>query len=65
MTRSKTRGPSKSVLLWTEFVLLVLAAAVAIVVLITGGLLASIGATVLLWRVIKTIGSRAGWKPRS
>jgi phosphate/sulfate permease len=64
MSRSRTRGPSKCVLLWTEYVLLVVTAAAAIAVLMTGGVLASIGATALLWRVIKTIGGRAGWKPR-
>jgi hypothetical protein len=64
MSRSKTRGPSRCVLLWTLYVLLVITAAVAIFQLMTGGVVASIGATALLWRVVRTIGSLADRKPR-
>jgi type IV secretory pathway TrbL component len=60
VSRPETRGPSRCVLFWTLYVLLVLTAAVAIVQLLIGGWLASLGATALLWRVITHIGRLAG-----
>jgi hypothetical protein len=55
MSRSKKPGPSDCLLLWTLYVLQVLAATVAIRMLMTGDRFTEAGATVLLWRVVKTL----------
>jgi hypothetical protein len=54
MLRPKS-GPSRNLLLWTTYMLLLAASAAALFLLVTGGVLASTGASVLLWRVIATI----------
>jgi hypothetical protein len=59
MSRPKTQRPSRSVLLWTLYVILVLTAAVALTRLLIGGWLVNLGATVLLWRVIRMLLSLA------
>lgn len=54
MSRPKS-GPSRNLLLWTAYALLLATSAVALFLLVTGGVLASTGASVLIWRVIATI----------
>jgi hypothetical protein len=60
MSRPRSQGPSRCMLQWTLYMLLVFTAAVAMLLLVTARWPASIGAAVLLWRVIKSFRSLAG-----
>lgn len=55
MVRPKSVGPSASTLLWTLYVILLVATAAALFTLVRGQDLASAGAATLLCRVIAAI----------
>ena len=48
-------GPSDGLLLWTRYLLLLIASLVAFVVLLDGNLVGKAGATILLWRTLESL----------
>jgi hypothetical protein len=60
MSRSKKRGPSNSVLLWTLYALLLVTWMAATSLLVTGDVFTKAGAAALLWRAVRTMRSLTG-----
>lgn len=62
MARSESVGPSERLLRWTQYLLLVTAAVIALMLLATGSFLTALGGSILFWRAITWL--RVFQKPR-
>jgi hypothetical protein len=52
---SEASGPSEQLLLWSRYILLVVAGIVALLLLVAGNVTGKTGGSVLLWQVISSL----------